>query len=468
MTVRVRFAPSPTGKVHIGNLRTALVNALYAIKTDGQFILRFEDTDLEREVKGSEEVMLDAFEALGVVPDESVRHGGDFAPYRTRERAENGDYDRALKTLFDKGLAYECYVSKEELDMIRRLRTSRGLPPGYDNRHRDLTDAQREEFKAQGLTPVIRFKLEDGEIAFDDLVRGHVSYQPQNLGGDPVIVRSNGIPTFAFAAAVDDINQKITHIVRGEDHVTNTAIQVRIFEALGVKAPAFAHLSLLLGPDGEKLSKRLDSLSIAHLIEQGYMPEAIVSYLAAIGSSTDPVLGDMKTLAERFEFSNMGRAPVRFDLSHLGRLNAEAIHNSDWADVAARVKNFLPEDAEKETDLETFWQTVRANLTLLADVRSYYDVCFGVLPQVDMDADDRSFIAQALQTLPKGPYDKTTWGTWINVLKEKSGRKGKGLFMPLRQALTGQNHGPELDLILPLLGEDRARLRLEQVAQKAA
>jgi len=465
MTVRVRFAPSPTGKVHVGNVRTALVNVLFARKTGGQFILRFEDTDLERQVDDAEQNMLAALKWLGMTPDESIDHGGDFGPYRTRERDARGDYKAALDKLFGLGLAYECFVSKDELDMIRRLRTSRGLPSGYDNRHRDLTEAEREAFRKEGRVPVIRFKLLDGEILFEDMVRGSVRYEAQHLGGDPVIVRSNGMPTFAFAGAVDDINQKMTHIIRGEDHVTNTAIQVRIFEALSGGCPKFAHLPMMLDHDGGKLSKRLDSLSITQLQERGYMAEAIVSYLAAIGTSVDPTLGTIDELAERFDFAKMGRAPVRFDLDQVDRLNAQIIHQMPWGEVKDRMRVLTSSNMDEAT-LETFWYTVRPNLKRLEEVTDQFNLCFAEIQPANLGADDASYIRAAEETLPKGPYTKETWGQWVGTLKEKTGRKGKELFMPLRLALTGVEHGPELADLLPLIGEDRARKRLHKAAGK--
>lgn len=465
MTVRVRFAPSPTGKVHVGNVRTALANVLFARKEKGQFILRFEDTDIERQVEDAEQNMMAALDWLGMTPDESVSHGGDFGPYRTRERAANGDYTKALETLFEMGLAYECFVSKEELDMIRRMRTSRGLPPAYDNRHRDLTDEEREAFRAEGREPVIRFKLLDGEIIFEDMVRGTVRYEAQHLGGDPVIVRSNGIPTFAFAGAVDDINQKITHIIRGEDHVTNTAIQVRIFEALSGECPKFAHLPMMLDHDGGKLSKRLDSLSITQLQERGYMAEAIVSYLAAIGTSTDPQLGTIDELAERFDFDKVGRAPVRFDLDQVDRLNAQLIHKMEWADVKDRVLELIPSNMDDAT-LEAFWSAVRPNLQRLEEVTEHFKLCFADIEPAELNGDDASYIEEAEKALPQGPYNNETWSQWVGTLKETTGRKGKALFMPLRLALTGLEHGPELADLLPVIGEDRARTRLNKAAGK--
>lgn len=464
MTVRVRFAPSPTGKLHVGNVRTALLNMLYARQQNGTFVLRFEDTDEDREVVGAEESMLEVLSWLGLVPDESPFHGGDYGPYRTMERDARGDYKKALQTLFDKGMAYECFVSKEELDMIRRLRTSRGLPPGYDNRHRDLSEAEKAKYRAEGRQPVIRFKLLDGPIVFDDLVRGKVQYLAENLGGDPVIVRSNGVPTFAFGGAVDDINQDITLVIRGEDHVTNTASQVRIFEALDATPPQFAHISLMLDSDGGKLSKRLDSLSIVQLRAQGYLPNAICSYLAAVGTSMDPTPGDLQQLAQKFNFSAMGRAPVRFDLEQVTRLNATLLREMDWAAVKPYLMPFLDGVKANEGDLEAFWLAIRHNVNLLSEVRSQVDLCFGDITPATLAEDDRAFVRTAAETLPKGPYTSTTWNEWVNALKTQTGRKGKALFMPLRLALTGEEHGPELADLLPVLGEQKARDRLAKAA----
>ena len=466
MTVRVRFAPSPTGQLHVGNVRTALINALYAKKHGGQFVLRFEDTDLEREVPQSEEKMLADFDWLGMTPDESTAHGGDFGPYRTSQRAEQGDYKKALDILFEKDLAYECFVSKEELDMIRRMRTSRGLPPGYDNRHRDLSDAEKEKYRAEGREPVIRFKLLDGDITFTDLVRGNVKHAAKNLGGDPVIVRSNGIPTFTFAGAVDDINQKISHVIRGEDHVTNAAAQVRIFEALGAEVPTFAHLPMLLDSDGGKLSKRLDSLSVDQLRSQGFLPEAIISYLAALGTSVDPRVADFSELAEQFTFEAIGRAPVRFDLDQVARLNGMLLHEMPFETAKAHLEAQLPQShGLSGTDLEEFWLAVRANIRRFDEVSTQFSLCFDDIGSTDIAGEDADYIKIAAEKLPPAPYDQNTWQEWVGVLKEETGRKGKSLFMPLRLALTGAAHGPELSDLLPIIGEERARDRLEKAAK---
>ena len=459
MTVRVRFAPSPTGSLHMGNVRTALINALFCQKEKGAFVLRFEDTDLEREVPHAEENMLQDFAWLGFCIDESVK-GGAYGPYRTRERAARGDYQKALDFLFEKGLAYECFVSKEELDMIRKVRTSQGLPPGYDNRHRDLTEAEKEAFRKEGRKPVIRFKLLDGEIMFTDLVRGDVRYEAKNLGGDPVIVRSNGIPTFTFAGAVDDINQSITHVIRGEDHVTNAAAQVRIFEALEAQVPTFAHLPMLLDTDGGKLSKRLDSLSVKQLREEGFLPESLIGYLASLGTNLEPQLADVKNLAQQFDFNQFSRSPSRFDLDQALRLNAQRLRAMPWQEAKPFIIDALPHGLD-EAVLEQFWAVARQNIRQFSEVSTFVDLCFGTIENSDFSVEDKPFIEDALTHLPEGVFNGQTWADWVHTLKKETDRKGKKLFMPLRFALTGQTHGPELAELLPLIGRERALERLQ-------
>lgn len=465
MTVRVRFAPSPTGKIHVGNGRTALANVLYAQSQQGQFIVRFEDTDLEREIEGAETRILGDLEWLGMVADESPAHGGNFAPYRTRERAERGDYEKSLKQLEEKGLVYECFVSKEELDMMRKIQTSQALPPRYDNRHRNLSDAEKEKYRAEGRKPVIRFKMdEDAVVEFDDMVRGKVRFEARNLGGDPILVRDNGIPLFTFAGVVDDINQNITHVIRGEDHVNNTALQVLIFKALDHELPAFAHMPMLLDTDGGKLSKRLDSLSVEQLKADGYLPQAIVSYMASLGFGDAPVIGDLKEVATHFDFGRMGRAAVRFDIEQLNRVNAHFLLEMSYSDAEGYLADFLPEKSQHEDRMEAFWHAVRENVVTFKDVKEHFDVCFGEVPEVALEEEDQGYIATAEAKLPAGPYTKETWGEWVSILKTETGRKGKGLFMPLRLALTGQQHGPELANLLPVLGEDHLRERLKSAA----
>ena len=458
--VRVRFAPSPTGKLHVGNVRTALANILHARKTGGTFVVRMEDTDISREVDNSEQRILSDLDWLGMTPDEDPRKGGEYGPYRTNERSERGDYEKALEKLFADGRAYECYVSKDELDLMRKIQTSQNLPPHYDNRHRDLTDEEKEKFKAEGREPVIRFKLNDESIEWDDMVRGPVKYEAKNLGGDPVIVRSNGVPIFALAGAVDDINQNITHVIRGEDHVTNTAIQVQIFKALGAKVPEMGHMPMLLDKDGGKLSKRLDSLSVEQLRAEGYLPKALMTYMASLGFSFMPEIGSVEEIAKEFDFTKMGRSAVRFDTDQLKRVNATAVRNMSYAEIKPFLEGFLTSDKSEE-ELEVFFEAVKGNIELLSELQNQYDLCYGEMGEEKLEADDVEYVKVAAENLPHGPFSPETWSTWTAELKTQTGRKGKQLFMPLRIALTGQKHGPEMASLLVVMGESVAKERLQ-------
>lgn len=458
---RVRFAPSPTGKLHIGHLRAAVPNAIFAKKTGGTFIVRMEDTDMERNVETAEKDILTDLAWLGLAADESPVAGGDFGPYKTSERHARGDYTKAVERLMADGRAYECFVSEDELDVMRKLQRSRNEPPRYDNRHRNLTQAEREKLRAEGKTPVIRFRMNDGAIEWNDMVRGKVKFEAENLGGDPVIVRSSGIPLFTLAGVVDDINQKITHVIRGEDHVANTAIQMQIFEALGAQAPEMAHIPLLLDAEGQKFSKRLGSLTVEALRESGHLPEAVVAYMMSLGTSYGAEPASLDEIAEQFEFSSMSRNAPRFDEEQLKHVNAAFIHQLGFNNAHPLLEKFVPISAAHTAE---FWNMARQNMVLFPDAEVLANTCFGEI-KTTVAEEDKEFITEALNTLPTGEYNSETWGTWVNALKEKTGRKGRGLFMPMRLALTGQQHGPELGEILPLMGEDLTRKRLNGALQ---
>ncbi len=460
MTVRVRFAPSPTGKMHVGHLRAALPNALYAKHVGGTFIVRFEDTDLERQVTHAEKMMLNDLAWLGMDADESVEKEGKFGPYNTLARFERGDYQKAVQTLMDMGRAYECFASTEELEVMRKLQRARNEPPRYDNRHRDLTEAEKETYRAQGRKSVIRFRLADGEITFHDLVRGEQSFQAKNLGGDPVIVRSTGIPLFTLAGVVDDINMKITHVIRGEDHVVNTAQQVQIFEALGAKLPVFAHIPMMLDKDGHKMSKRLGSLTVKDLREKGFIPQAVNTYMAGLGFSELAPTESLDALAKWFEIEKIGRAPVRFDEDQLVRMNASILHKLTLDEVQPYLTGFLPTEAFSRDRFEIFWNMARENIETLADLMVLYNISFGEPATANISPEDAAFAAQAVDFLPAGDITAHTWKIWTSALKEHTGRKGKNLFMPLRLALTGQQHGPDMANLLPLIGEEATKVRL--------
>lgn len=457
--VRVRFAPSPTGLMHVGHLRAALPNVLLALNENGTLILRFEDSDFQRNKPESEAAFLEDLAWLGFTFAEGPHVGGPYQPYRTIERADRGDYAAAVQKLMEAGRAYECFTSPEELDLLRKIQTGKGEPPRYDNRHRDLTDEQKAKFRAEGRQPVIRFKLEDKPISWVDAIRGEQTFLPDNLGGDPVIVRSTGLPLFTFYGAVDDIAMGITHVIRGEDHVTNAAVQIQLYEALGATPPQFAHIALMLDKDGHKMSKRLGALTIQKLRKDGFLPGAILSYMASLGLSETPSPNaTLAQLAENFALEKCGKAPVKFDEEQLQHTNKAALHHSEWNGVNLLADTFLPPYATP-AQMENLWPLVREGVATLADIPAALKPILESPEPTAMNDDDKSFIATALQSLP-ATFTESTWSEWTSQLKIATGRKGKELFMPLRRALTGQDHGPELAQLLPVWGRDEVARRL--------
>jgi glutamyl-tRNA synthetase len=439
MSVKVRFAPSPTGKLHVGNVRTALVNWLFAKGQGGSFVLRIDDTDLARSTPEFEQGIEDDLTWLGMLWDE--RHNQS----RRFDR-----YEEAAARLKASGRLYACYDTSEELDRRRKVQLSRGLPPIYDRAGLALTDAEKAAFEAGGRRPHWRFKLEGKRVAWEDLARGHAEVDTASMS-DPVLIREDGLFLYTLPSVVDDIDMEITHIIRGEDHVTNTGAQIEIFEALGAKVPGFAHMPLLVGADGAALSKRLGSLSISDMRDQGYEPIAITSHLGRIGTS-DPleIAASVQALGDSFAFAKMGRSPARYDTADLDRLNAQALHEMDYATAQPRL-------AVLDADLgETFWNTVRPNLQKFADVDEMATIVRGPVTPV---IEDTAFAAAALAVLP-AVIDEGAWSAWTQAVKEATGAKGKGLFMPLRLILTGQAHGPDMASIVPLIGRERMEKRL--------
>ncbi len=439
MSVKVRFAPSPTGKLHVGNVRTALVNWLFAKGQGGEFVLRIDDTDLARSTPEFEKGIEDDLTWLGLVWDE--RHNQS----RRFDR-----YEEAAARLKASGRLYPCYETGEELDRRRKVQLARGLPPVYDRAALALTDADRAALEAEGRRPHWRFKLDGKRVAWEDLSRGHAEVDTASMS-DPVLIREDGLFLYTLPSVVDDIDMAITHVIRGEDHVTNTGAQIEIFEALGATVPGFAHMPLLVGADGQALSKRLGSLSIAEMREQGYEPIAITSHLGRIGTS-DPleVAASVEALGQSFAFAKMGRSPARYDTADLDRLNAQALHAMDYATAQPRLAN-------KGVDLGVaFWLGVRTNLEKFDDVIDMARIVQGPVTPVIEDA---AFAGAALDVLPEtlGP---DAWSVWTSAVKEATGAKGKALFMPLRLILTGQAHGPDMATIVPLIGRDRIARRL--------
>jgi glutamyl-tRNA synthetase len=431
MTI-LRFAPSPTGRIHIGNARTAILNWLLAQKTGGQFILRYDDTDTARSKTEYAESIAADLDWLGIKPDR-IEHQS--------KRIEK--YSAAAEILKASGRLYPCYETSDELDRKRKRLQARHLPPVYDRAALKLTSEDRAKLEAEGRKPHWRFKLDHTRVEWNDLIRGpaHIDTASQS---DPVLVREDGTCLYTFSSVVDDIEFGITHVIRGEDHVVNAAIQIEVTKALGGAVPSYGHHSLLIGADGQGLSKRLGSLSITAMREDGLEAMAVVSHAALLGTS-DAIhpCADYKELIEGFDLSKLSRAPGRFDEAELRGLNAKLLHMLPWEAVKDRLGY----------GSEAFWLAVRGNLEKLADAKLWHDVITGKVTPV-VGGEDREFVSASAKNLPAEPWDSTTWKTWTDALKTSSGRKGKQLFMPLRLALTGLDHGPELAALLPLLGRE--------------
>ena len=440
----VRFAPSPTGRIHIGNARTALYNAIFARKLDGRFVLRFDDTDAER----SRAEYADSIEAdlawLGIAPDLVVRQSARVALY-----------DAAADRLRAEGRLYPAYESADELERKRKRQQARGQPPVYDRAALDLTDEARRALETEGRRPHWRFKLDREEIAWDDLVRGESRIDCASLS-DPVLVRQDGSYLYTLPSVVDDIDLGITHVIRGEDHVTNTAVQLQLFGALGGQGsgipPTFAHHNLLIAASGEGLSKRSGALSIGGLREDGIEALAVAALAVLVGTS-DAVqpIQSLGELTATFDLAHVSRNPARFDPAELALLSARTLHLMPFAAVAARLA------AAGVGQGEAFWLAVRGNLGRFDDVAVWQAVIAG---DVAPTREDAALLDEAATLLPAEPWDAGTWAAWTGALKARTGRKGKALFHPLRLALTGRETGPELAALLPLIGRERAIGRL--------
>ena len=439
MTVVTRFAPSPTGRLHVGNIRTALHNWLWARKNGGRFLLRIDDTDGER----SEERFVDAIRAdlawLGLTPDAEERQSARFDRYEAR-----------FADLRAAGRIYPAYETQQELELRRKVQLGRGLPPVYDRAALALSDADRAKLEAEGVKPHWRFRLDhDAPIAWHDLIRGEAHFDPKTMS-DPVIRRADGSWLYMLPSAIDDVELGVTHVVRGEDHVSNTALQLQMFAAMGAPPPAFAHEALLVGSEG-KLSKRLGSLGVDHFRELGIEPQAVRALLARIGTSlpVEPI-ADLAPLIESFDFAHFGRAPARFDEAELTQLNARIVHQLDFA----AVKDRLPAGMTQPE-----WDTVRPNLSTVAEAAHWWTVIDGPIAG-ERDPGDADYLATAARLAADIDWAGDPWHALTGALKAETGRTGKALFLPLRRALTGLDHGPDMKALLPLIGRERAIARL--------
>lgn len=435
--VTTRFAPSPTGRLHVGNIRTALHNWMLAHKSGGQFILRIDDTDAAR----SKEEYVEAIRA-------DLAWLGIEAKQEERQSARLDRYEASFGALRDTGRIYPAYETQQELELKRKVLLGRGLPPIYDRGALKLTDVDRAAKESEGNQPHWRFKLDHSEaIEWEDGVRGTQQFDPAQLS-DPVIRRANGSWLYMLPSTVDDVDMGVTQVLRGEDHVSNTAVQIQMFTAMSATPPSFAHEALLVGKEG-KLSKRLGSLGCDVFRERGIEPEAIIALLSRLGTSlpVEPI-ADRAALLDTFDLSTFGRAPARFDDADLERVNTAIVHAMPFETV----KDRLPEGID-----EAGWHAVQPNISTVGEVGEWWRLVTGPIEQPEFSDEDRVYLGEAAQTLA---WSDDPWSALTSALKASTGRKGKALFLPLRQALTGMNHGPDMAELLPLIGEQEARARL--------
>jgi glutamyl-tRNA synthetase len=440
VTDTVRFAPSPTGLLHVGNARTALLNWLFARKENGAFLLRIDDTDTARSKQEYEQAIIEDLAWLGLTHDRFARQS---------ERGEA--YRAAAEALKASGRLYPAYETADELERRRKRQIAMHKPPVYDRAALNLTPEERAKLEAEGRGAHWRFRLSQTKVRWHDLVRGEVEIDTAHLS-DPVLIREGGSFLYTLPSVVDDIDLAVTHIVRGEDHVTNTAVQIEIFEALSAAVPKFAHFPLLVGAGGEALSKRLGALSLRELREDGIEPLALACYLAKTGTADAIELKpSLAVLITEFDFAKIGRAPAHFDPAELKSLNAKLLHTLPYGEVRERLA------ALGISAGEPFWEAVKANLARLADAADLWTLVAGPVTPVIEDA---SVVAKAAELLPPEPWDEASWSTWTKAVSDATGVKGRALFHPLRLALTGRDNGPEMKKLLPLIGRVRALDRL--------
>lgn len=438
MIVKVRFAPSPTGLLHVGNARLALVNWLFARRAGGTFLLRLDDTDVDRSRADYAAAIEEDLRWLGLDWDAFVRQSDRLERYRA-----------AVAALEEAGRLYPCYETPDELALKRKRQLARGRPPVYDREALKLPAAKRKALESAGRRPHWRFLLRDEPVDWVDLARGESRFEAGHMS-DPVLVREDGHPLYTLSSVVDDGEFRISHVIRGEDHVANTAVQIQLFRALGHAVPRFAHLPLLVDADGKPLSKRLAGLSLRALREDGLEARALCAYLARLGTPQAATGAEtLRDLAASFDIAGFGRAAPRFDRAELDHLNARVIHNLPFEEVRDRLGVAGADEA--------FWLAVRPNLAKLSDAADWWRILRGEVRPV---IDDPQLCRKAAELLPPEPWDESTFGAWTEAVKEETGAKGRALFMPLRRALTGTDHGPELRVLLPMLGRARASARL--------
>ena len=437
---KVRFAPSPTGYLHIGNFRTALINFLFAKNKNGHFMLRIDDTDDERSLKKYEDAIKEDLSWVGINWDSLEKQSSRLSYY-----------DQALQKLLDKKRAYPCFETAEELSLKRKKQLSSGKPPIYDRSALNLSDSDIADLKAKGRSPHYRFLLDHKDVNWNDLVKGASQYNMSNLS-DPVIIREDGRVIYTLASVVDDIDFEVTDILRGEDHMTNSAAQIQLFEALESSPPNLGHLSLLTDISGAGLSKRLGSISLRDLKDEGFQPMAISSLLSKVGTSDAvEIFRDINQIISDFDISKFGKSKPKFDKNELRGLNSKLFKLLDFSDISNQLKKF---NFKISSD---FWELVKGNIENLEELELWWNIIYG---NIEPKYNDENFLNTALETLPEGNFDKNTWTNWTSILMEETGRKGKELYNPLRMCLTGQNKGPEMATLVFLMGRGKVLERL--------
>ena len=442
MKIATRFAPSPTGFLHVGNLRTALIAWLYAKANAGKFILRIDDTDIHR----SKEMYIDALK-------EDLKWIGIDWDICFRQSDRLNKYQEVKQKLIDSGRLYACYETEEELAVKKKSLLSRNLPPIYDRSSLKLTLDEKKELEAKGVQPYWRFLLNEEEISWDDKIRGQLRFEAKNLS-DPVLVRNDGTLTYSLASVVDDIEYAITDIIRGEDHISNSAIHVQLFRALSTKPPSFSHISLLTTKD-KKLSKRTGDFSLKELREKGILPSSIAVFFSKIGSSDNIIAKNgIDHLIEEFSFSKLSKSTVQYDYNELKTFNAKMLHLLDFKMIQDVLQKLNIKDMDEE-----FWLSIRGNIGSVEDIKYWYTVC---RDEIKTEIIDKELISLAKNLLPEEKFDLNTWGKWIEAIKAHTNLRGKKLFMPLRVALTGQEDGPELKNLLPMISKKLILIRLNK------
>ncbi|MEL7567671.1 MAG: glutamate--tRNA ligase [Dehalobacterium sp.] len=481
--VRVRFAPSPTGPLHIGGARSALFNYLFAKQNNGDFILRMEDTDLERSTKESEENIKSSLKWLGIDWNEGIDLGGPHEPYRQTERLPL--YQKAIDRLLSSGHAYYCYCSEEECEAERQRLMEQGETPRYLGKCRNLTEEEKNRFEQEGRKPVVRFRVPDHHtITIHDMVRGEVSFETEGMG-DYIIVKSDGIPTYNFAVVMDDADMGVTHVIRGEEHLSNTPRQVLIYDALGLKTPRFAHISLILGKDRSKMSKRHGSTSVVAYREQGYLPEALVNFLALLGWSPEgeEEIFSLEELIKLFSLDRVSKSPAVFDMEKLKWINGSYIRNLDPERLKSLALPYLKDAGfvgkeltpEEDTWASLVTETLRNYLSCLEDIKEKLGMFMG--QYVSFETDEAKNVLQG-ESVPQvvnmfaskikeaEALTPELVKGMLKQIRKDTGLGGSQVFMPIRVALTGQMHGPDLDKLTAILGRDVVINRLMDSARQ--